>query len=248
MAKGGTVPSGRALNVGSQIAVSGRSSREPTSGGARRSIAAIVSCVRAEPTIEAETLYRQVLAVREHRLESDDPDIYLSLNTLAVCLLKEHRPAEAEPLLQTAFSESNGEISPDGRWLAYQSDESGQRDEIYVRPFPNVSAGRSQISTNGGTRPVWARNGRELFYLGADGLLMMAPVQMAPTFSVGSPRKISDTRTFSALGGRSYDVSLDGQRFLMIKDTTADQSSPDQIVVVVNWFEELKRLVPTGGR
>ena len=87
------------------------------------------------------------------------------------------------PLIATSFNESNGDISPDGRWIAYQSDESG-REEIYVRPFPDVDAGgRWQISPNGGSRPLWARNGRELFYLSADHILMTVPVQTTPIFS-----------------------------------------------------------------
>jgi len=77
-------------------------------------------------------------------------------------------PRRTTPLFQTPFSELNAEISPDGRWLAYQSNESG-RDEIYVRPFPNASAGRWQVSSDGGSRPVWARNGQELFYLATGG-------------------------------------------------------------------------------
>ena len=74
------------------------------------------------------------------------------------------------PLMHTSFGESNGEVSPNGRWIAYQSDESG-RAEVYLRPFPDVEAGRWQVSTNGGERPLWARNGRELFYVTPGGLM-----------------------------------------------------------------------------
>ena len=74
----------------------------------------------------------------------------------------------AAPLIQTPFVERNGEVSPDGRWLAYQANDSGQF-EIYVRPFPDVTAGRWQVSTGGGTRPLWHRNGQELFYLAPTG-------------------------------------------------------------------------------
>jgi serine/threonine-protein kinase len=167
-------------------------------------------------------------------------------------LLMEPKP-RTEPLIHSTFIETNAEISPDGHWLAYQSNESGQ-EEIYVRPFPNVDGGRWQISTAGGTRPAWARSGRELFYLDASGFLTTAAVQTTPTFSAAHSTRILNTKYFSGFGGggqtvagRTYDVSPDGQRFLMIKDVaTGDQNgTPASIVVVLNWFEELNRLVPT---
>jgi eukaryotic-like serine/threonine-protein kinase len=158
-----------------------------------------------------------------------------------------------EPLLQTSAAELNGEISADGRWLAYQSNESGQF-EVYVRPFPKVDAGRWQVSPAGGTRPVWAHSGRELFYLDRNNLLTVAPVQMTTTFSAGNPTKILDTRyyagsSFQGLDLRGYDISPDGQRFLMIKDAPAEQTStatPASMVVVLNWFEELKQHLPVA--
>ena len=113
------------------------------------------------------------------------------------------------------------EISPDGRYLAYQSDESG-RYEVYVRPFPQVDRGRWQISTGGATRPVWARSGRELFYLDESGALTAVPVQTSgPTFIVGSPATVFDTKYVEPNPARHYDVSPDGQRFLMLKDSAA---------------------------
>ena len=134
-------------------------------------------------------------------------------------------------------------MSPDGRWLAYQSNESG-RDEIYVRPFPNIDSGRWQVSTGGGTRPAWGPNGRELFYLAADGKLMAVPVQSGATYSAGTPQVVVNTAYLNPQLGRTYDVSPDGKRFLMIKDASTQPASPRQLVVVLNWFEELKRLVP----
>jgi serine/threonine-protein kinase len=158
----------------------------------------------------------------------------------------------AEPLVQTAFNERNAEISPDGRWLAYQSNESGQ-EEIYVRPFPDANSGRWQISTSGGRVPLWARSGKELFYVAPDGAVLGVRVEVAggASFRAGTPAKLVEGRyyTGSAAGtpGRTYDVSLDGQRFLMIKVAVSiDAASvPREIVVAQNWFEELKRLVPT---
>jgi len=154
---------------------------------------------------------------------------------------------QATPLVQTPFNEGLGEISADGRWLAYQSDESGQY-QIYVRPFPDVNSGRWQVSPGGGTKPVWARSGRELFYLDANGALTAVSIQTTPTFSAGNPTKLFDTRYPSAFNARSYDVSPDGQRFLMIKDTQAPEqatnSAPASIIVVLNWHEELKARLP----
>jgi serine/threonine-protein kinase len=139
-------------------------------------------------------------------------------------------------------------VSADGRWLAYDSNSSGQF-EIYVRPFPNVGAGQWQISTAGGTRPLWARSGRELFYVAADGTLAGVGVDArGTTWSAGPPAKILEARydTGGSNVGRNYDVSPDGQRFLMIKGASDQTAAPPQIVVVRNWTEELKRLVPTN--
>ncbi len=151
--------------------------------------------------------------------------------------------------MRTTFNELNGEISPDGRWIAYQSNESGQ-EEIYVRPFPEVNSGRSQVSTGGGTRPLWARSGKELFYLGRGGAMMSASIEGGSTFRAGTPIQLFEGRylAFGAAAGRSYDVSPDGQRFLMIKAGGAsdETSAPRSIIVVQNWFEELKRLVRTN--
>jgi eukaryotic-like serine/threonine-protein kinase len=153
------------------------------------------------------------------------------------------------PLIQTTFQETAGEVSPDGRWLTYYSNESG-RNEVYVRPFPNVDGGRWQISVGGGTRPAWSRNGRELFYLapgpGVNELMMAVPVQTTPTFSAGNPSKLFEGPWYIGVEGRTYDVSPDGKRFLLIRDVSAQPSALPTITVVLNWFEELKRLVPAN--
>jgi serine/threonine-protein kinase len=150
------------------------------------------------------------------------------------------------PLVQTMYREANGELAPNGRWLAYQSDESG-RDEIYVRPFPDVSGGRWQVSTSGGRTPLWARTGRELFYRSLDGAVMGVQVQSGPGWRSGPPAQILPPRYYDGTGliGRTFDISSDGQRFLMIKES-GSQSESSQVVVVQNWFEELQRLVPTN--
>jgi serine/threonine-protein kinase len=143
--------------------------------------------------------------------------------------------------LATPATEGAGRFSPDGRWLAYVSDESG-RPEIYVQPFPGPG-GKWQISTDGGSEPAWNPNGRELFYRTGDSM-MAVPVTTQPSFSAGRPTELFKGTYLAStfpLTGTTYDVTRDGQRFLMIKDQAA---SATQINVVVNWFQELKRLVP----
>jgi serine/threonine-protein kinase len=146
-------------------------------------------------------------------------------------------------LLAEPYNEHNGEISPDGRWLAFQSNETG-RAEIYVRPFPNVSGSRTQISTGGGTRPVWSRDGREMFYLWQTAM-MAVPVQTTPVFKAGAPQVLFKGDYSAPLVGRTFDVSPDGKKFLMLK-AAPEVKAPAQssIIVVQNWIEELKRRVP----
>jgi serine/threonine-protein kinase len=151
------------------------------------------------------------------------------------------------PLVRTPFNERNGEVSPDGRWLAYEANDS-ERFNIYVRPFPDVSSGYWQVSADGGTRPLWARNSQELFYLSVTGALMRVGVVHGPTWAATAPTKLFEGRYGAAAGqsGRSYDIAPDGKRFLMIKaGGSADQTAvPTSLIVVQNWQEELKRLVP----
>jgi hypothetical protein len=151
---------------------------------------------------------------------------------------------KAQPFLRTPFLESAPQFSPDGRWLAYISDESGHR-EIYVQPYPGPG-GKWQISTEGGTEPVWNPNGRELFYRSGDKM-MAVDIATQPSFAAGKPRMLFEgpyaptPATFP-----NYDVSPDGQRFLMLKPSEQGQAVPTQINVVLNWFEELKQKAPAG--
>jgi len=152
------------------------------------------------------------------------------------------------PLLATEFAEMNAEISPDGHWLAYQSNASGQ-NEIYVRPFPNVDEGRWQISRDGGIMPLWSPHGRELFYLTSSRQLMAVTVRSEPSFTFGNPMILFEgAPVFLGPVGRTYDVSPDGKRFLMFKvGGPADKADPTQLILVLNWFDELKRLVPVDN-
>jgi serine/threonine-protein kinase len=151
------------------------------------------------------------------------------------------------PPVQTLFDGVWAEFSPDGRYLAYQSVEGEPGpSEIYVRPFPQVDSGRWQISTKGGSRPGWARSGRELFYLDASNMLTAVPVETSgSTFSAGKPAKVFDVRYSTPFPPRSYDVSPDGKRFLMLKDSADGDPNarPASMVVVEHWFEELKQRV-----
>jgi eukaryotic-like serine/threonine-protein kinase len=139
------------------------------------------------------------------------------------------------------FNEKLPAISPDGRWMAYQSTESGGM-ETYVRPFPNVSAGRWQISVGGGFAPLWSKNGQEIYYRN-DRSLMAVAVKTTPGFSAAAPQALFRLADYILAGTRGlrYDVAPDG-RFLLFKDEDGRESL-DRIVVVQNWFEELRRLV-----
>ena len=146
------------------------------------------------------------------------------------------------PFLQTPFREAAPRFSPDGRWLAYVSDESG-RPEIYAQPFPGPGK-KWQISTEGGVEPVWSRNGKELFY-GNSGQMMVVDLTTEPTFRAGDPRPLFGGQYVTAFNTwrPKYDVSSDGRRFVMIK-RGRQELGVTELNVVLDGFEELKRRVP----
>jgi serine/threonine-protein kinase len=155
----------------------------------------------------------------------------------------------ARPFLVSAADEPSAEISPDGRYLAYESNQSG-RSEVYVQPFPGPG-GRELVSTDGGGQPVWAPDGRELFYRasgpGPMMRMMAVDVTLGHVFTAGRPRVLWEAmraRYPGGTGGRTYDVAPDGRRFLMIQQRDLPQPPITHIVLVQNWVEELKRLVP----
>ena len=171
-----------------------------------------------------------------------------SLNIQIVSLGAENR---TDDLLRTAADEGYAAVSFDGQWMAYVSNESGQF-EVYVRPFPNVDDGLWQISRDGGISPVWAPNGQELFFRTlATNEMMVVAVETEPTFSHGTPEALfvaSSFRRYGAGRARPFDLSADGERFLMIKeDASGDQTAAEpHIVFVQDWFEELKARVPVN--
>jgi serine/threonine-protein kinase len=146
--------------------------------------------------------------------------------------------------LKTASYESNPEFSPDGRWLAYVSSESGL-SEVYIQAFPGPG-GKWQISSGGGEFPRWARNGRELFYTSGNKFMSVA-ITTQPAFAASAPRPLFEGRPPSLGAGTTtlYDVSPDGQQFIMARGSGSGSGST-QVHVVLNWAEELKRQAPAG--
>ena len=147
-------------------------------------------------------------------------------------------------LAATDADETSPALSPDGRWLAYVSTESG-RAEVYVRPFPNVADGRWQISAQGGQEPVWARSGKELFYRVASttNVQMVMDVTTGTSFVPGPRRMLFSLERYSmSATHQQYAVSPDGRRFLMVRST--EPARTDDLVVVENFFEVLKARVP----
>lgn len=147
------------------------------------------------------------------------------------------------PFMETPFNEPVGVVSPDGRSLAYVSNETGIF-EIYVRSFPNPG-GKWQISIDGGRQPVWARNGKEIFYRNGDKMMAVS-IETEPAFRAGRPVALFEGKFhLPEVAFAQYDVTPDGERFIMIRDL---ESWPTQIQIVQNWFEELKQRVPSPKR
>jgi Tol biopolymer transport system component len=142
------------------------------------------------------------------------------------------------PIVNTPAYEGGAQFSPDGHWMTYASDESGQM-QVYVRPFPGPER-RWQVSTQGGTQPLWSRTGRQIFYR-IGNRMMVVDVSPGVDLSLSPPRQLFEQRyVFQNVSLANYDLSADGERFLMVKD----EAGSGRLNVVLNWSEELKRLVP----
>ena len=159
-------------------------------------------------------------------------------------ILDFQKPDDLKPLFQTPVNQLVGEISPDGRWLAYQSSEGSTEDQVYVRPFPDVDRGRWQVSVDGGSTPLWSRDGRELFFRSPRPNRLNVVRVMATgggaAFAYGTPSALFDLSPYSpGFFGRSFDVSRDGKRFVMLRRSGAEQDQ--RIVVVAHWLSEVVR-------
>jgi serine/threonine-protein kinase len=160
------------------------------------------------------------------------------------------RLGKAELFLGTPYFEVNPAFSPDGRWLAYRSDESGIY-EVYVRPFPGPG-GRSLVSTGGGDFPVWSRNGRELLFETPDQHVMavsytVSSMAEGDSFAAGKPRVWTETRLWSNGILSNYDLAPDGKRLAaFVADNANSEKLPTQLTFLLNFFDELRRKAPTG--
>lgn len=158
-------------------------------------------------------------------------------------------PGAAKPLLNSPFEERNGDVSPDGRWIAYTSNESSGVTNVFVRPFPAVDTGKWQVTTAGGSAPLWSRNGRELFCAlaqpGGPQALAVIPIPVIPasaSFTYGRPEVLFSLANYYANVGRSYDASPDGRRFLLLKSDMVTALHPG-LTVVSHWVDELRARV-----
>ena len=178
----------------------------------------------------------QRLIVSHQKIPNEKMDLW----TLSVGPNPRLTPLLAEP----SYNEHDARLSPDGRWLAYSSDESGQ-NQILVRPFPNVSAARALVGN--GWQPTWSQDSRELFYRTVDGQVMRVPFKTTPSFAPDTPAPfVAAPQTLRSWSlGPNYDVSPDGRRFLMIKAPEQDIRS---LTVVQNWDVEVKATIAKGSR
>lgn len=166
------------------------------------------------------------------------PNLQAAIGQVAI-----ERPSDAKILVKNGFANDSPALSPDGHWLAYVSNVNGPR-EIFVEQYPELGQ-RRQISTGGGRLPLWSRNGRELFFSSGDRMLVVS-VQSGPTLVAERPQVLFEFAMLAPSGGQiSYDLAPDG-RFLMIRSGVAEAGggAGSNLIVVQNWFEELKRLVP----
>ena len=155
------------------------------------------------------------------------------------------RPGTPAVFLSTPSNETEPTFSPDGRWVAYVSDESG-RNEVYVRPFQG--SGKWRISTDGGTHPTWSRARREFFYSTNDGQIMMVTTAVeGDAFHAGKPQRWSGTR-FGARASRMFDLHPDGERFAVAPATRIEPGGRDRLTFLVNFFDELRRIAPVAKK
>ena len=160
------------------------------------------------------------------------------LATSATTCLHPQPPSRAYICVRNpSFSERSAKFSPDGRFVAYVSDESG-RNEVYVRPFPGGD-GKWQVSGNGGAQPRWSKNGKELFYVERDTLMAVAALT-TPRFTSGLATRLFQDANLLGIDDPRYDVSADGRRFVLTEPVAGTEAKPPSIHVVQNWYEEFR--------
>ena len=157
------------------------------------------------------------------------------------------RKRSYKPLLQEKEYERHPEVSPNGQWMAYTSNQEGEY-EVYIKPFPEVGKALQKVSTDGGHSPLWSPEGDRLFYRNKNAV-MVVPVKTEPDLKIDSPKVLFQKPYSYDLGsvGNTWDIHPDGDRFLMMKrveDDKASTKSLRKINIILNWFEELKEKVP----
>jgi serine/threonine protein kinase/Tol biopolymer transport system component len=196
----------------------------------------------ADGSGEAELLCSSKSRLAPGSLSSNGKLLALYRGNRDIWILPLEGQRELELLLGTEFLEVCPEFSPDGQWIAYMSDRDGKM-QVYVRPYPAMNR-VWQISYDLGEEPIWSPNGDELFYRSVDNKWMVVSISTEPEFDHGTPQVLFEG-PYNNVSGVSYDVAPDGQRFLVLQPQY-DDSQVRELHVVTNWFEELKRLVPTG--
>jgi len=207
---------------------------------------------RADGTGDAELLYDPDTRIVEGFWSPNEEWLVLrggaasaAPNTRDIMAVRLGVDESAIPLLAEAYDEEQPSLSPDGHWLAYVSNETGSEEE-FVRPFPDVNAGRWQVSTHGGIMPLWAHSGRELFFVEPNNDLIAVEVEVGSGFQVVHRAElftIPDSYRTSTTNS-VYDISPDDRRFLMARAYQPPEGSPSPFVLVQNFGEELKRIVP----
>jgi len=200
---------------------------------------------RADGTGTDSLLFASQLQVYESQLSRDGQWIVMRAgsneNGRDILALRVGQDTAPRTLLAGSYDEEALALSPDGRWLAYVSSETGRR-EVFVRPFPEVDSGKWQVSTTGGLSPVWAHSGRELFFLDGKGNLVSQAVQPGASFTRGGQRALFSMAGYREVGNyHSFDVAPDDQRFLMVRMRRGAETEAQVLVVVDNWIEEVKR-------
>ncbi len=195
---------------------------------------------RADGTGNATLLYRGPMDAGQLEPSRDRAWLIFrtaqNIGTVGIYGLK-RGDTSATPLVTSGGNSLYPALSPDGRWLAYASDESGAM-EIYVRPFPATSTAKWQVSTAGGTQPAWSRNGRELYYVSGKNELVVAEIRPGATFAVGEQRSLFSLAPFLQLAPvPSYKVSADDKRFLMLREGDAAQET--ELIVALHWLDGL---------